>query len=152
MKTIDICVKRLSEEGFTIIEVMVAIVILTFGLLAVGSMQISAMRGNFMGGNTSIALSLASEKMEDLLSRPYNAPELVDHATGNNGNLSSIASVDWDQYVSEEGKVGPGGFFRRIWNIADETSPTRKSVMVIVTWENNAHRVSIGSIKNQVVY
>ena len=54
-----------KQEGWTLIEVLVAIVILCVGLLAVGTMQISAIRGNFMGGNTSIALTLASQKMED---------------------------------------------------------------------------------------
>jgi prepilin-type N-terminal cleavage/methylation domain-containing protein len=137
--------------GFTLIEVLVAIVILTFGLLAVGSMQISAIRGNFMGGNTSIALSLASEKMEHLLNADYNSPDpdtdLRDSVSGNNSTLSSITSVDHVETVSEEGTVGAGGFYRRIWNIRDNTSPSTKSVMVIVTWENNRHRVSIGSIK-----
>ena len=51
-----------KNEGWTLIEVLIAIVILTVGLLGVGSMQISAIRGNFMSGNTSIALTLASEK------------------------------------------------------------------------------------------
>jgi len=82
-----------------------------------------------MGGNTSIALSLASEKMEDLLNKPYDDPELVDSATGNNSALSSTTSVDRDQYVSEEGLVAPGGFYRRIWNIAkrDVTSQENPS-------------------------
>jgi prepilin-type N-terminal cleavage/methylation domain-containing protein len=142
-----------SVAGFTLIEVLVAIVILTFGLLAVGSMQISAIRGNFMGGNTSIALSLASEKMEHLLNADYNNTvpntNLTDSNTGNNSPslISSITSVDHEEPVSEEGTVGAGGFYRRIWNIATQTSPPSKSVMVIVTWENNRHRVSIASIK-----
>ena len=152
MKRIVISGKKNTEQGFTFIEVMVAIVILTFGLLAVGSMQLSAMRGNFMGGNTSMALSLAGEKMEDLLNKNFDHTELADGATGNNGSLSSTTSVDHEENISEEGVVGTGGFFRRIWNIANETSPTRKSIVVIVTWENNRHRVSIESIKNQVVY
>jgi type IV pilus modification protein PilV len=143
-----------SMPGFTLIEVMVAIVILMFGLLAVGSMQISAMRGNFMGGNTSIALSLASQKMEDILNRDFNNADLADSNTSNNdnGSLSSTSSVDHQEYVSEDGAVGAGGFYRRIWNIANETSPARKSIVVIVTWQNNRHRISIESIKNQVVY
>jgi type IV pilus modification protein PilV len=136
-----------SMAGFTLIEVLVAIVILTVGLLAVGTMQISAIRGNFMGGNTSIALSLASEKMEDLLNRDYNHADLNDSNTGNNSTLSSITSVDREENVSEEGAIGAGGFYRRIWNIANQTSPTTKSVMVIVTWENNRHRISIASLK-----
>jgi type IV pilus modification protein PilV len=135
--------------GFTLIEVLIAIVILTFGLLAVGSMQISAIRGNFMGGNTSIALSLASEKMEDLLNKDFNHADLADSVTGNNSTLSSIASVDHQENLSEEGVVGANAFYRRIWNIADQTSPITKNVMVIVTWENNKHRVSIASIKRQ---
>ena len=144
--------KKNRESGFTLIEVLVAIVILMFGLLAVGTMQISAMRGNFMGGNTSIALSLASQKMEDILNKDFNHADLLDSNTGNNGSLSSTTSVDHQEYVSEDGAVGTGGFFRRIWNVANQASPTRKSIVVIVTWENNKHRISIESIKNQVVY
>jgi prepilin-type N-terminal cleavage/methylation domain-containing protein len=136
--------------GFTLIEVLIAIVILTFGLLAVGSMQVSAIRGNFMGGNTSIALSLASEKMEHLLNADYNSTnpdtDLRDTKTG---SLSQIVAgqTDHEEQISEEGAVVAGGFYRRIWNIANQNSPPSKSVMVIVTWENNKHRVSIGSIK-----
>ena len=139
--------KRNREQGFTLIEVLVAIVILTVGLLAVGTMQISAIRGNFMSGNTSTALSLASEKMEDLLNKDYNHADLNDSVTGNHSSLSSTTSVDHQENISEEGGVGASGFYRRIWNVANETSPTTKAVMVIVTWEKNKHRVSIASIK-----
>jgi type IV pilus modification protein PilV len=132
--------------GFTLIEVLIAIVILTFGLLAVGSMQISAIRGNFMGGNTSIALSLASQKMEDLLNKDFNHTDLTDSKTG---SLSTLVTgqTDHEEKVSEEGVVGASGFYRRIWNIANQNNPPSKSIMVIVTWENNKHRVSIASIK-----
>ena len=147
MENIDSKEKKNRESGFTLIEVLVAIVILMFGLLAVGTMQISAMRGNFMGGNTSIALSLASQKMEDILNKDFNHADLLDSNTGNNGSLSSTTSVDHQEYVSEDGAVGTGGFFRRIWNVANQASPTRKSIVVIVTWENNSHRVAIASLK-----
>jgi type IV pilus modification protein PilV len=133
--------------GFTLIEVLIAIVILTVGLLAVGTMQISAIRGNFMGGNTSIALSLASEKMEDLLNKDFNHADLSDGVSANNSALSSTTSVDHQENISEEGVVGTGAFYRRIWNIADQSSPPSKSIRVIVTWENNKHRITIASIK-----
>jgi type IV pilus modification protein PilV len=111
------------QDGWTLIEVLVAVVILTVGLLAVGTMQISAIRGNFMGGNTSIALTLASERMEDLLNRRYDDPFLNDEDTTNNGDLSSIATVDFEENVTDAGTVGAGGFYRRIWNIADTATP-----------------------------
>ena len=137
------------EEGWTLIEVLVAIVILTVGLLAVGTMQISAIRGNFMSGNTSIALTLAGEKMEDLFNRNYTDAALADTTSGNNGNLTLITGTDHEEQVSDNGVVGAGGFYRRIWNIADTATPmpTMKEIAVIVTWQNNKHRVSVSSMR-----
>ena len=102
-----------------------------------------------MGGNTSIALSLASEKMEDLLNKDFNHADLADTQTGNNSNLSTTASgqTDHEENLSEEGMLGASGFYRRIWNVGDQSTPSIKNVRVIVTWENNKHRVSIASIK-----
>lgn len=138
-----------KQDGWTLIEVLVAVIVLTVGLLAVGTMQISAIRGNFMGGNTSIALTLASERLEDLLNRNYNDPVLNDANTANNGDLSSIANVDFEENVTDAGTVGAGGFYRRIWNIADTATPwpTMKQITVIVTWENNRHRVALSTMR-----
>jgi prepilin-type N-terminal cleavage/methylation domain-containing protein len=142
-----------SQQGFTLIEILVAVVILVFGLLAVGTMQISAIRGNFMSGNTSAALTLASEKMEDLLNRDYADAGLADTAPGNNGSLSSITTTDHEEGVDMNGQVvGAGsGFYRRIWNIADAAAPmpTAKYMTIIVTWENNKHRVSVSCLRKQ---
>ena len=127
-----------KQEGWTLIEVLVAIVILCVGLLAVGTMQISAIRGNFMGGNTSIALTLASQKMEDLLNRNY-----TDAALANGAHT---------EQVSDSGVVAAGGFYRRDWTITDTVTgasnwPTMKEITIIVSWEGNRHRVSISSMR-----
>jgi type IV pilus modification protein PilV len=127
-----------GQEGFTLIEVLIAVVILCVGLLAVGTMQISAIRGNFMGSNTSIALTLASEKMEDLLNRNY-----TDAALANGAHT---------EQVSDSGVVGAGGFYQRNWNIADTVTgasnwPTMKQMTVTVNWQGNRHSVNIQSMR-----
>lgn len=114
-----------------------AIIILCVGILAVGTMQISAIRGNFMGGNTSIALTLASQKMEDLLNRSYTDAELV-------------AGAHAPETVSDSGVVGAGGFFTRNWTIADTVTgpanwPMMKEITVAVRWQN--HSVNIQSMR-----
>jgi len=149
MKRLTLNGSARKQDGWTLIEVLVAIIVLTVGLLAVGTMQISAIRGNFMGGNTSIALTLASERMEDLINRRYDDPFLNDEDTTNNGNLSSIAAVDFEENVTDAGTVGAGGFYRRIWNIADTATPwpEMKEITVIVTWQNDRHRVTISSMR-----
>ena len=130
-----------SVAGFTLIEVMIAVVILMFGLLVVGSMQISAIRGNYMSGNTSMAISLAGEKMEELINKDYSKADLT---AGNHGPEAILKTGT--------GVEGTGGLYSRSWTVTNETSPTRKSVVVTVSWEKNRHQVSIASIKNQVVW
>ena len=142
----DCIPKRLEGEGgFTLIEVLVAMGILVFGLLAVGTMQMSAIRGNFFSGNTSAALTLASEKMEDLLNQNWETgADLVDTTTANNTNLSSITTVDFEDTVNLGGTP-----YRRIVNFANSSGamPTSRQMTVIVTWGDNAHGVSVSSFR-----
>jgi type IV pilus modification protein PilV len=150
------------HSGFTLIEVLVGITILTIGLLGVAKMQISAIQGNSMSSCTSAALSLAEEKMERIMVTNFNDPSLFDTQTGNNSNLRSITTIDQQEVdgggapinIDETGSQNALGRYRRIWNIANHPSgfenlPTMKSVTVIVTWENDKHRVFLSSIKPQ---
>jgi type IV pilus modification protein PilV len=64
-------IKLKENRGFTLLEVIIAISILTFGILAVGAMQGAALRGNnFAYGRTS-ASTLAQDALEDLMALPY---------------------------------------------------------------------------------
>ena len=64
-------IKLKEDRGFTLLEVIIAISILTFGILAVGAMQGAALRGNnFAYGRTS-ASTLAQDALEDLMALSY---------------------------------------------------------------------------------
>ena len=131
------------EGGFTLIEVLVAMGILLFGLLAVGTMQISAIRGNYFSGNTSAALSLATQRMEDLFNRNWNDPIFTDNPA-NNADLSSITTVDFEDTVNLGGTP-----YRRIVNFANSSGamPTSRQMTVIVTWDGNKHKVALSSYR-----
>jgi prepilin-type N-terminal cleavage/methylation domain-containing protein len=60
------------EGGFTLLEIIVAISILTFGLLAVASMQSAAIRGNQLGYRVTEGSTLAQDRAEWLFAQPYN--------------------------------------------------------------------------------
>ena len=60
------------EAGFTLIEVIVAISILSIGLLAVASMQTAAIRGNDNAYRITEGVTWAQDRLEYLLSLPYD--------------------------------------------------------------------------------
>ena len=55
-----------TASGFTLIEVMITIGILTFGLVALAAMQIQAIHGSDRGRHATHAAAIAENKMEQL--------------------------------------------------------------------------------------
>jgi prepilin-type N-terminal cleavage/methylation domain-containing protein len=64
--------RPIGERGFTLLEVIVAISILTFGLLAVATMQTTAIRGNYNANCITEATTVAQDRLELFLSQSYN--------------------------------------------------------------------------------
>ena len=145
--------KGQNEKGFTLLEVIVAISILTIGLLAVASMQVSAIRGNASAYGITEGTSLASDQIEKLMIMPYDNPYPV---------------VDSDDYLlypledrDKDGKFGleddtastadhqvTRGKYTVCWNIAvDVEANNTKTVNVIVTWADHGIQKSV-SIRN----
>jgi prepilin-type N-terminal cleavage/methylation domain-containing protein len=74
MKANTLCKKtnRNKEEGFTLIEVLVAIALFTVGVLATLSMQSSVIKTYGLARNSTEATTFASDLLERLNSLPYN--------------------------------------------------------------------------------
>lgn len=60
-----------SQQGFSVLEVIIAISILAVGLLAVASMQASSLRSTAGAYRTTEGTSLAQDRLELLMSLPY---------------------------------------------------------------------------------
>ena len=60
-----------NSEGFTLIEVMIALVIFSFGILGLYAVQISAINGNTNARKQTEAVSWATNQLEILLKTPY---------------------------------------------------------------------------------
>jgi type IV pilus assembly protein PilV len=56
--------ERARAQGFTLVEVMIALVILAFGLLAMAAMQLTAMSGGRAGRHSTQAAVMARDQME----------------------------------------------------------------------------------------
>jgi type IV pilus assembly protein PilV len=66
-----------KQDGFTLIEVLVALTIFAVGLLAIAAMQTSAIRMNSTGNRITELSTLGIDRMEYLMSLPYTDPQLA---------------------------------------------------------------------------
>ena len=73
--------ERDNEAGFTLLEVIAAVSILTVGLLAVASMQTAAIQANDKAYRVTEGATWAQNRLETLMALPYNDP-LLDNGTG----------------------------------------------------------------------
>ena len=66
-----------NQNGFTLLEVMIAMIILAIALLALAQLQITSIRGNRFSYNMTIATSLASNGLEQMVQAYWGNPNTV---------------------------------------------------------------------------
>ena len=150
---------NLKEKGFTLIELMIAMVVLGIGILALIQMQVAAMNGNLSANQMTTAMTLAQDEIEQLKRLALTDGALTDNNAGNNANLTStpnaasLEHTDVGNPIDERGGSTGLRRYRRFWNVADDT-PTQgaKTIVVFVFWgamEANGlprHRVMVPTI------
>jgi prepilin-type N-terminal cleavage/methylation domain-containing protein len=67
----DIRIERDGEAGFTLIETLVAIVVLVFGLIAVTNLLLVGATNNSVANHGTAATAVATQQMEVLKARPF---------------------------------------------------------------------------------
>ena len=122
-----------SNGGFTLLEVVVAVSILTVGLLAIAKLQGAAIRGNNYAGNSAIASTVASDRAEKLLALEMGSPLLQD-TDGDGGAGLADTGTDAD-HASTVGVNGTS--FQVYGNIAPDSPNTgNKTINLIVMWND----------------
>lgn len=109
----------LNSDGFSLVEAMIALLILTIGWLAVATMLNTAMWNDRYNAQTRFAHNAASSKMEDIKSSgAANYPEKGSERLQNPGN--------WN--------ASPEGWISREWEIHPDELSGLKKITVTVKW------------------
>ncbi len=118
-----------GQKGFTLIEVMVAMVILGVGIMAIVALQARDMNYNSSSRRQTQAYTWAADRVERLLALPYTSPEL---------SIKGSTSVVGDGHVPSPADAAMMAPYVMEWDVIDNTAniPNSRQVNVFVRWKN----------------
>lgn len=135
-----------NDKGFTLLEVIIAISILSVGILGVATMQTSSMRGNAFADGVTAGTTWAADRLEKIMDfayQDYDNANLLD--TDNDGqaglNDATAATADFQQVE---------GQYTIYWNVAaDDIFDDTKTISVIVTWTDHGVQKNV-TVRNVI--
>lgn len=137
------CIK--DTGGFTLLEVLVALVILMVGLLGALLLQTTAIQGNAFSRELQTGVVLAEDLMEQVKVIDFDDPLLSSVPADNpheNVELAGVANPIDEQGVS-------GGIYTRRWTVTD-SAPNSKTITATVNWniKGENHSVTMTTVKS----
>lgn len=116
-----------NRSGFTLLEVLVAMVILAVGLLGMASLSVGIIKGNAFSRELSSATTCAREKIEDMERQGYS------------GTSTSTATVT-EGYNS---MTDYPNCKRETITTIDSPATDMKTITVTVYWDSDNHQVEL---------
>ena len=128
-----------GEKGLTLIEVLIAMVVFAVGIMGLGMMQVSSIRGNADSMHLTSSCQLATKQMEEFLALDYADARLTDDNGDGAAGLNNIAAnADEAHPDNPIDAGGVGGITYNVYmNIADDVPfQNTKTIRVIITWQD----------------
>ena len=132
--------QRHNDAGFSLIEVLVALMILSIGILGISLMQLRAIWGNSTANHLSEATVFGSDQIEQILSWDYNDARL-----NSSNNSEQYNGKQWDGHDTDNN-------YDVYWEITDNTPITgSKTIDVTVYWNQKGvlKNFSLSAVKGQ---
>lgn len=119
------------EEGFTLLELMIAVTVLMIVLLGSANMLITSIKFNVLSMEKTTAARLAKNKIDELKGVDYKQVSLD---IGSHNDPNNPIKADENS----------GGIYTRAWSVSKGTTPGTKGVCVTVKW--NRGQVVLNSL------
>ncbi len=152
-----------NNNGFSLLEVLIAIFIFAVGILAVGNMQITSIQGNSFANSLTEASTVAQNKIEELMNVSYSDTALVDtdgDGTNQDTNGDGVDDVGTDSSfglddmsTATADHSATDGRYTILWNIAVDYPITgTKTVRVFIVWNERGTQktVSMTTIRTNI--
>jgi type IV pilus assembly protein PilV len=132
--------KLRGNEGFSLIEVLISLVILAVGLLGLALFQTTAIKGNAIASKWTVATEQAQDRIERFRHVAWD-------------NITSSASSGFNagtmlpQYTNLPGAAGDNGIgnlpvrgtqYYRVWQVTSNGTNSLKTITVWCCWRDDA--------------
>lgn len=136
--------KYSANRGFTLVEVLVAVIILAVGVLAVSQLTVMGSRTSTLMNRRMYARDLLNQYYERFMGLRAQDSNFIYQSSA---DLNDTIAPDYDFYEDTH-----GGRFRVIWNIADSmitTTPDSrfKTVRILVFWPQTQNPLTSDLLK-----
>lgn len=134
------------RKGFTLVEILVAVIILAVGILAVSQMTVMGMRVNTVVNQRMYARVVLARQFEWLQNLPSGDSLLTDDADPLDLDVMDSLDADFVEVVVDQTARYR---YLTLWNVADDVPEAGlKTVRVHVLWGPvNQHHISSDLIK-----
>lgn len=126
-----------NETGYSLVEVLVSILILTAAIIPMVSMFDTGLKTAVLGGNYDGARALANQKMEEIKALPYNKPGGVADSAVEKYSPGTTISDTSDIYTWTVQTTFVSETFS-----TSTTEKGRMRVVVTVTWDGNSKSIT----------
>jgi prepilin-type N-terminal cleavage/methylation domain-containing protein len=134
------------EDGFTLVEVMIAVAIFSIGILATWALQNGSTRGNTKSRHLTAAAMSASDRLERLVHLPYTHADLT---AGGHTPAAEADGID-NNYDGQIDEPGEAGALRLSWQVVDDAPIVRtKTITVNVVWRDPLRQRSMSLVSHK---
>ena len=125
-----------GSAGFTLTEVMIAIVVLSLVSLGGAASVVGVINGNAVSKRVAVAAMLTQTKIEDLKNLPYT-----------DGDLTAGTHPPSAEPLTVEG----GGSYTRTWTVTAVAGVVMKTITVTVQWKTGGttHQVAMTTSRGE---
>ncbi|HEB68517.1 MAG TPA: prepilin-type N-terminal cleavage/methylation domain-containing protein [Desulfobulbus sp.] len=140
-----------KDDGFTLIEVMIAIIVLVIGILSLYSMQVRSVKENYRANRMTLASTWNSSMVERFIGMKFSSASLKDNdgdGTGQDGNKDGVDDDGGNFGLDDATNATADGMsttsdnkYTIYWNVAvDVPMPNLKTIRVIIQDNKNVLR------------